>query len=90
MTSSKKARVGYALVVLGVVNFCAYCIVGMMLGGDAFNGHQESGHYFLSSHGTLTEVPHAVYLYSLIHTFTVFVTHPLAMLGYWWMRRGRS
>lgn len=37
--------------------------------------------YFLSDHGTLTEVGHAVFIYSKMHVYSLAVTHPLAILG---------
>jgi len=68
---------------LGVLNFVAFVIVASAIGGDAVNGRTVGGHFYLASHGKLTEVSEAVYTYSLWHVRSVFVTHPLAMLtGY--------
>ena len=49
------------------LNFLAFMVVAMLIGGDGCNGHAEAGRYFLSDHGKLTETTHAVYLYSCIH-----------------------
>ena len=34
------------------------------LHGDAINGHEAGGHYFLGSHGKFTEVSHDVFFFS--------------------------
>ena len=72
-----------ALCALGVLNFLAFVIVAVAIGGDAVNGKTIGGHFYLGCHGKLTEVSEAVYAYSLWHVRSVFATHPLAMLtGY--------
>jgi hypothetical protein len=81
--TEKRARIGRFLLTLGVTNFVAYCIIAECLGGDAVNGHAADGHWFLASHGQLTEVTHAAFLYSKVHTYSVWITIPLAMAGSW-------
>jgi hypothetical protein len=65
----------------GIVNFFAFAIIAACLGGDAVNGRSVGGHYFLSSHGKKTEVSEAVFNYSRIHVYSVWITHPLALLS---------
>jgi hypothetical protein len=79
---TKKALCVLAIVI-GILNFIAYVTIAGYLGGDAVNGHTENGHYFLMSHGKATEVSEAVYNYSRIHTYTVWITHPLALISGW-------
>jgi hypothetical protein len=74
----------------GFLNFLAFWVAAVYLGGDAVNGKAMEGHYFLSSHGHLTEVGRNVFTYSRWHVFSVFITHPLAMLCAWLLNRGRS
>ncbi len=51
-------------------------------------GHMEDGRFFLKSHGGLTEVSHAVFIYSWLHALSVIVTVPLAMaVNLIWGRR---
>jgi hypothetical protein len=57
-------------------NFTVFIMLSFYLGGDAWNGHEEGGKYFLDSHGKLTEVTRAVFTYSWWHMFSVFVTAP--------------
>ena len=68
---------------LAVFNFTAFWIGSDLLGGDAWNGKVENGHYYLSDRGRLTEVSAGVFTYSLWHAWSLFVTHPLAMLTCW-------
>lgn len=71
----------YALVAIGILNFACYVIVASILGGDAVNGKTEGGRFYLCEHGRYTEVSESVFEYSRIHTYCVWVTHPLAMFG---------
>lgn len=72
----------WALIVfiVAVVNFVAFLIGAAKLGGDAVNGKTEDGRYYVADHGKLTEVSHAAFTYSRIHCYTLFITHPLAMV----------
>jgi len=67
-------------VIAGFCNFLAFWIAAVYLGGDAINGKAVEGHYFLSSHGHFTEVGRNIFTYSRWHVFSIFITHPLAML----------
>jgi hypothetical protein len=70
-----------------VLNFVVFWIVAVLIGGDALSGEARNGRYFLSSHGHLTEVSHAVFVYSLCHVLSVFVTHPLGFVcAFLWNR----
>jgi hypothetical protein len=67
--------------VIGAVNFFWVVAESMALGGDALNGYQRDGHYFVGSHGSYTEVGRAIWEWSRLHTASLFVTHPLAMVA---------
>jgi hypothetical protein len=62
----------YAVVV--VINFAAFVIAAVWLGGDAINGHSGNGHYYVCGHGSCSEVGRAVFTYSWWHAFSVIVT----------------
>jgi hypothetical protein len=70
-----------ALVAVGIINFVAFFVIALSIGGDAMNGKIANGHFFLASHGKLTEVSEGVYMYSLWHARSVFITQPLAMIS---------
>jgi len=68
-------------VLVGFANFAWFFIDSANLGGDALNGYVRDGHYFVVSHGDATEVSRATWEWSRFHATSVFVTHPLAILG---------
>jgi len=77
--------------VVAVVNFVAFLIGAAKLGGDAVNGKMQDGRYYVADHGKLTEVSHAAFTYSRIHCYTLFVTHPLALVfGFLFYRQTRQ
>jgi hypothetical protein len=67
--------------VAAMINFAAFFIVAGRIGGDAINGTVENGHYYLASHGRMTEVSAGRFTYSLWHARSLFVTHPLGMIA---------
>jgi hypothetical protein len=74
----------------GIVNFFVFFLAAVYLGGDALSGRAVDGHYFLSSHGRLTEVSQAVFTYSEWHVRGVFITHPIAAICAWRLSRQRN
>ena len=81
MSQKTLQRVCITIFFLGLGNFAAYWIAGVSLGGNAVSGKAENGRYFLSNHGRLTEVSRGTYFYSRAHTYSVWVTHPVAILA---------
>ena len=78
------------LVAIGILNFASYVIVALSLGGDAVNGKTEGGRFYLCEHGHYTEVSRSVFEYSRYHTYSVWVTHPLAMSGGYFLYREKQ
>ena len=72
---------------VAVINFVAFFIIAILLGGDAINGMIKDGHYYLASHGRYTEVTEGVFNYSRHHAYSVFVTHPVGMVAAWYLGR---
>jgi hypothetical protein len=72
---------------VGVLNFLTFWFAAVYLGGDAVNGRAVGDHYFLSNHGYLHEVSKTVFTYSKWHVYSVFVTHPVAILSAWFLKR---
>lgn len=68
------------LTVSWIVNFVVYVVVAGWLGGNAFNGHAEAGHYYLSYRGHLTEVPQGTFEYSRWHTYVLMAHFAVAFL----------
>jgi hypothetical protein len=83
-------RIASTLVVIGILNFASFFIIALSLGGDAVNGKREVGKYYLCEHGHYTEVSQAVFKYSKLHVYSVWITHPLALLGGFFLNRERK
>jgi hypothetical protein len=66
--------------VVCVLNFFLFLVLSSVLGGDALAGKIHDGHYFLNSHGTFKEVSLFAYQYSKLHTASLFVTQPVALI----------
>jgi hypothetical protein len=75
-------HIALGLFFLALANFAAFVLVGLVIGGDALSGGVEDGHYYVSNHGIHAEVSHGTFIYSRIHTYSVFITHPLAFLAF--------
>jgi hypothetical protein len=65
---------------IAIVDFVVFVAVAMVLGGDAMNGPSLNGDYYLMQHGVYTEVSGPAFLYSKVHTLSLFVTHPIGMV----------
>jgi hypothetical protein len=87
----KKKGWGYLHSLLGVIAtllIIAYLLVflaaagnSVYLGGDALNGYAQNGHYYVSSHGTTTEVTEEEWSKSLWLHQTMFYMAPVAFLA---------
>ena len=77
---------------IAIINFILFVIIALIIGGDAVNGKAEGGQYYLANHGQLTEVNYFVFMYSKLHVYSIFITHPLAMLAgfLYWITGGGS
>ncbi|MCL4217532.1 MAG: hypothetical protein KJ052_11085 [Candidatus Hydrogenedentes bacterium] len=75
------AIISRVLFIIAILNFTAFFIVSLQLGGDAINGKIEDGHYFLASKGNYTEVSPAIFNYSRAHVYSVFATTALLFIS---------
>ena len=69
--------VGVVLFLVAWLNCAAFVLIGLTLGGP--NSHVEDGRYYLTDHGTRTEVSRKVWAYSRAHQRSVDITHPIGM-----------
>jgi hypothetical protein len=79
--TARGKRILLPVVAVALINFTAFWVIAVAIGGDAVSGKVESGRHYLSSHGKLTEVSRAVYVYSYTHTVSVWVTHPAVLIA---------
>jgi hypothetical protein len=85
---SAMRKLATVLGALWILNLVVYIGVAVLIGGDAINGHIDSGHYFLATHGRLTEVTRATFEYSRWHTYILWVHFLVAfgLAGWLWIR----
>jgi len=69
------------IALVAMVNFFAFWYGALIIGGDAINGKEDGGKFFVGDHGKYTEVTEGVYRYSRFHALSLFVTHPLGMVA---------
>jgi hypothetical protein len=79
-----------ALIVLGLLNFFTFWVMSAAIGGDAFNGTYEHGHFYLGSHGTLTEATESLFAYSEWHARSLLLTHPITMISIYFSERTKD
>lgn len=70
-----------AILLIAMLNFFAFWYGALILGGDAVNGKEEGGRFFVGAHGKYTEVTEGVYRYSRFHVLSLLVTHSLGMVA---------
>ncbi len=66
-----------------MVDFAAFVLVSMLIGGDAINGHMLDGYYFVCMYGRCHEVTRAAFEYSRWHAISLFISFPLSFLLSW-------
>ena len=81
MRESRTERICHFIFFAALLNFLSFWLVAVFLGGDALSGKSEAGRYFLSNHGVLTEVSKNVFNYSLVHTISIWFTHPAGIIA---------
>jgi hypothetical protein len=65
-------------IAIAAANFAAFYWIAGRIGGDAYHGYVENGHYFLAtSHGRAVEVSGKLFEYSRWHVRSLLVTYPL-------------
>ncbi|HEY1683599.1 MAG TPA: hypothetical protein VGG19_02455 [Tepidisphaeraceae bacterium] len=81
-------KLGAILFGIAWINFMVFWVVAVVIGGDALNGEVENGHYFVSSHGRLTEVSEKMWHFSRAQEISVWITHPIGLVlggGLMWL-----
>jgi hypothetical protein len=83
-TSRFLSQLSVVVTVAALLDFVSYLIVASYFGGDAVNGKIEGGRYYLWGfyHGAKTyhEVSHAVFTFSRLHTYSLFILWPLMLV----------
>lgn len=75
------AMFGLFLFLAGMLNCGVFALVACVIGGDAMNGHIKNGRYYVRDKRRVTEVSRTVWMYSYYHARSIWITHPLCVLG---------
>lgn len=76
--------------IIAILNFASFVLIALANGGDAVNGKEEGGKYFVADHGRYTEVSKEFFQYSRIHIYSLLITHPAALIGAFWCASRRK
>ena len=89
MPRRRRNKICIGIIAIGALNFLVYTVMYAALGGDAHNGECKvveradgtqavayfvRGHFIRSLHGQEAEVSRRVWIYSYLHSMSVFVT----------------
>ena len=74
-----------AAIALGAINFLSFMASNLRLGGDALNGYQENGRYYVADHGEVTEVAEGDWRQNRLQGKSLFVTHPLMLAAMFYL-----
>jgi len=81
----RRTRICIWIIVIGLANFLAYTLVYMYIEGEAVNGYVETAgerlHYYLQSWDGPREVSRAEFIYSGVHSISIWVTVAAIMLA---------
>jgi hypothetical protein len=79
MSAKAKTIIVLCKIIFGLcaLNFAAFWLGAVYLGGDGLSGGIRDGHYLLMSHGVSTEVSREVFEYSRLHARSIEFTHPV-------------
>ena len=85
----RRTRICLLIIVIGLVNFLAYAVVYMSIDGDAMNGCVRSEvvgghkvlHYYLVKHGDPVEVSRTTWIYSAVHSISIWITVGAVLLS---------
>jgi len=75
------------IVVVGMLNFLGYTLAYDYIGGDAKNGWIEDGVYYVRGHflrgsaGRERTVSRGVWIYSYLHSISIWPTHAAVLLS---------
>lgn len=63
-----------------IINFLSFMLGILYFGGDALNGKEENGKFFLFNHGKLIEVTEGIFEYSKPHGLSVFFSVGMVLI----------
>ncbi|PZO15739.1 MAG: hypothetical protein DCF25_13190 [Leptolyngbya foveolarum] len=73
------------VIAVGVVIFLAFLAASARLGGDALNGYQENGRYYVADHGEVAAVSERAWRLNRLQGRSLYVTHPLLLIAMFYL-----
>lgn len=71
------------LAVVYLLDFFSFFISSLVLGGDALNGFEKSGQFFLFNHGKLIETTEGIYRFNRAQGISLFILFPILAISSW-------
>lgn len=87
MNRITRNRILIWIIFLGLANFVSYTIMYWYIAGDAKNGEVRDGKYYVRGHhlrhrtGDLSEVSRPVWIYSYVHSISIWPTIAAVLLS---------
>jgi len=87
---TRRTKICIWIIVLGLANFLAYSVVYVSIGGEAVNGEvlaerfadgRTSLRCFLADRGQRTEVSCGIWVYSAVHSISIWLTMGAVLLA---------
>ena len=87
---TRRTKVCIWIIIIGLVNFLAYTVVYDFIGGEAVNGDVRAEtlagggralRYYLVDSGRETRVGRGVWIYSAVHSISIWITVGAVLLG---------
>ena len=75
----------YLIIAIGFINFLSCTAFGGQLGGTAVSDYQESGRFYVSNRGRLTQVSEANWKLIWLWGISLYITHPLSMVAMFYL-----
>jgi len=73
-----------------ILNFFAFVVITLIIGGAATWGYQKDGHFFVGKHGHYVQVSRGIYQFSEIHGTYSIITILITLAGTIIQRKSNS
>jgi hypothetical protein len=73
-TYHQHEKIYRAIYYFWLIDFLAFFIIALIIGGDAVSGYAKDGFYYLMHNAIYTRVSYPVFLYSTIHVYVAIIT----------------
>ena len=87
MDRRRRNRLCVWLIIIGLANFIGYAVLYAIIGGDAPNGEITNGVFYVRGHfihrsiGYEQDVPRWVWIYSYIHSISIWLSIAMVLLA---------